>query len=50
MEKLRLAMLGCGNIKHQHMAGIYGQAPDIEVTAAFDYNRHDVIYWGAELP
>ncbi|MBT3374286.1 MAG: hypothetical protein HN742_22845 [Lentisphaerae bacterium] len=27
MQKLRLGMLGCGNIKHQHMAGIYEQAP-----------------------
>ena len=38
MQKLRLAMLGCGNIKHQHMVGIYEQAPGIEVAAACDIN------------
>jgi len=37
-KKIRLGMIGCGNIKHQHMAGIYEQVPELNVTAACDVN------------
>jgi predicted dehydrogenase len=36
---LKLAMIGCGFIRPQHMSGIYDEAPEIEVAAACDVSR-----------
>jgi len=39
MGKLKVAMIGCGGIRAQHMSGIFDEAPEIDVAAACDINR-----------
>lgn len=40
MSKLKLGMVGCGWVRPQHMAGIFEEAPGVEVTAASDIDPH----------
>lgn len=39
MKTLRLGIVGCGFIRPQHMAGLFEEAPDMEVTAACDLDH-----------
>ncbi|MDA0989321.1 MAG: Gfo/Idh/MocA family oxidoreductase, partial [Verrucomicrobia bacterium] len=39
MSKIHLGIIGCGWVRDQHMAGIYENAPDVEVVAACDVSK-----------